>query len=95
MACALAQNGISYEHRRDLGTPPEITLQRRVSGHDELAEYARCLDDHSDAVARAAESLTGQAVAIVCYEREPHLRHRSLVADRLATLTGARIELLM
>ena len=92
LAHTLAQDGIDYQHRRDLGTPPEMMLQRRVAGHYELQEYARYLDANSDAVVRAADAISGQIIAILCYERDPELCHRSVVATRLADLTGSRVE---
>lgn len=92
LALALSQCGIAYQHRRDLGTPPDMMRQRRVTGQYEMQEYARYLDDNIDVVVRTADDLSGQVIAILCYERYPELCHRSVVADRLARLTGARVE---
>ena len=95
LAEALSNSGIDYQHRRDLGTPPELMRQRRDTGHYEIEAYANYLDENLEAVARAAEAVTGQVIAILCYERDPELCHRTVVADRLARLIGARIEHLM
>ena len=91
LAEAVSAAGIEYQHRRDLGTPPNLMKQMKESGHYELKEYAKYLDGDNAAITRAAEELAGR-IALLCYELDPNQCHRSVVADRLSRVTGAPIE---
>ena len=82
----LAEHGISYEHRRELGTPVDIRGLFR-SGHFEEARAAY----REHAVAHAGESLDALAAelprvrtALLCLEANPAGCHRRIVAELLA-----------
>lgn len=83
----LAAAGIAYEHRRSLGTPPEIrTFYRRSA----VREAARRFRDHAESTAGeeldalAAELTAGTpATALLCLEAEPSACHRRVLADLL------------
>jgi uncharacterized protein (DUF488 family) len=83
----LAAAGIAYEHRRSLGTPPEIRAFYRRSA---VREAARRFRDHAEATAAdeldalAAELAAGApATALLCLEAEPAACHRRVVAELL------------
>lgn len=87
LADRLAAAGIAYEHRRSLGTPPEIrTFYRRSA----VREAARRFRTHAETTAAAeldalAAELTagGPATALLCLEAEPSACHRRVLAELL------------
>jgi uncharacterized protein (DUF488 family) len=83
LGASLATRGIRYLHDRRLGTPkPGRDAARR--GRTE--EMARIFAAHmqSDAaragLADAVGLATSERVCLLCFEREPHACHRSIVA---------------
>ena len=86
LALQLADHGISYEHRRELGTPRDIRGLFRA-GHLDAARAAY----REHAVAHAGESLDALAAelprvrtALLCLEANPAGCHRRVVAELLA-----------
>jgi len=83
---ALASRGIAYEHRRALGTPPDI---RWLFKAGRLLEATAAYRDHVereaaaelDALARDLDH--GPRTALLCLEAEPAACHRSVLADAL------------
>ena len=89
----LAEHGISYEHRRELGTPADIRGLFR-SGH--LEEARAAYREH--AVAHAGESLDAQAAGRPRggaggrgREANPAGGHRRIVAVRRAVRVPGRV----
>ena len=86
LAALLAEHGIAYEHRRRLGTPPDLRALYRAGRVAEAAAAYRvqledtAADELSD-LARELES--GPATALLCLEADPAECHRSVVADAL------------
>ncbi|MBC7986767.1 MAG: DUF488 domain-containing protein [Sphingomonadaceae bacterium] len=87
LAAGLREAGIDYVHLKALGTPPEgreaarkgdrVTLERVYAGQLELP----------DARAQAAEMLELAAEkpsALLCFERDPAMCHRTLLAAAVA-----------
>ncbi len=96
LAANLASAGIGYRHFRALGTPKEgreaakkgdmATLKAVYAGQLELPE--------AQAAVAALEGLaTEQATALLCYERDPAMCHRSLLIE--AEMPGAEVHHLM
>lgn len=91
LAASLAQRGISYCHERSLGTPKPGRLAVRA-GHPEAMRAI--FADHmktataQEGLARATELAGGQRICLLCFEREPHDCHRSIVAMDIAQVTG-------
>src|SRR3712207_5688565 len=82
----LAEHGIGYEHRRALGTPPDIRWLFRASRVQEGAQQYRAhveatASDELDAL--AAELDTGPRTALMCLEAEPAECHRRVVTEAL------------
>lgn len=82
LAAALGEAGVGYVHLRALGTPKpgrdaakkgdRATLERVYAGQLDLPE----------AQAEAAKMLdlaAGQPSALLCFERDPHVCHRTLL----------------
>lgn len=82
LAAALAERGIGYVHLKALGTPKpgrdaakkgdRATLEAVYAGQLELPEAAA-------AAARMREMIAEKPSALLCFEREPHMCHRTLL----------------
>ena len=81
----LAEHGIAYEHRRALGTPPDL---RHLYKSGKVAEGASGFAEHVETTAAAqldalAAELAREGTprtALLCLEAEPEECHRSVVA---------------
>src|SRR5215213_2970657 len=83
----LAEHGIAYEHRRDLGTPPDLKVLYK---HGRSAEAAPAFRAHVEATAGAeldalaAELPVAPRTALMCLEADPAHCHRRVLAEALA-----------
>ena len=82
----LGERGIAYEHRKALGTPPDL---RWLFHAGRLAEAASAYRDHVEATAPgaldelAAELAAAPRTALMCLEAEPAVCHRRVLAEQL------------
>jgi uncharacterized protein (DUF488 family) len=82
----LADHGIAYEHRRCLGTPPDI---RHLFRTNQLGAARERYREHVEATATdeldalAAELPRAPRTALLCLEADPAGCHRRLVAEAL------------
>ena len=88
LAIALAEHGIAYEHRRELGTPLEIRGLFRAGRLEEAgAAYRVHAEAHAvlelDALAGELDG-GGPRTALLCLEANPAGCHRRVVAELLA-----------
>ena len=84
----LADHGIAYEHRRELGTPPDLRALFRANRVAEAREgfrahIERTAADELDAL--AAELDHGPRTALLCLEADPAGCHRRVLAELLGT----------
>jgi uncharacterized protein (DUF488 family) len=87
LALKLAEHGMSYEHRRELGTPLEIRGVFRAGRTEEAATaYRAYAEAHAgeELDALAAELERGPRTALLCLEANPAGCHRRVVAELLA-----------
>jgi len=83
----LADHAIAYEHRRALGTPPDLRWLYKAG---RLAEAAAGFRAHVEANAGAElDALAAELghvppTALLCLEADPAGCHRTVVAERLA-----------
>lgn len=91
LADLLGDHGIAYEHRRALGTPPDI---RWFYKNRREAEGARRFATHieSDDGALALDSLAAELrdastppTALLCLEADPAVCHRRTLTEHLTT----------
>jgi uncharacterized protein (DUF488 family) len=88
LGALLAEHGIAYEHRRELGTPLEIRGLYRA-GHSERA--AAAYRDHiENNAAREVDDLAGSIAvgprtALLCLEENPAECHRRVLTEALRT----------
>jgi uncharacterized protein (DUF488 family) len=82
----LGERGIAYEHRRELGTPPDLRWLFHSGRHAEAAEAYR---EHVEATAADALDALGAELdaaprtALLCLEADPAHCHRRVLCDRL------------
>jgi uncharacterized protein (DUF488 family) len=82
----LNDHGIAYEHRKPLGTPPDI---RWFYKHGRTAEGAPKFREHVERTAAhdlddlAAELDDGPRTALMCLEADPAVCHRRTLTDAL------------
>ncbi|MGH6781209.1 MAG: DUF488 family protein [Sphingomonadaceae bacterium] len=87
LARGLSEAGIDYVHLRALGTPPEGRYAARKNDRATLETvYAEQLE-LPEAIAEAAMMLDLAAEkpsALLCFERDPAICHRTLLLDAVA-----------
>jgi uncharacterized protein (DUF488 family) len=83
----LGEHGIAYEHRRALGTPPDI---RWFYKNNRVAEGAAAFrahvrEDAAEELDALAAELDGgaPATALLCLEADPATCHRRILTDEL------------
>ncbi len=82
----LAEHGIAYEHRRALGTPPDIRWYYKAG---RVAEAAPAFREHvertaaADLDALAVELERGPRTALLCLEADPATCHRRVLSECL------------
>jgi uncharacterized protein (DUF488 family) len=87
----LGEHGIAYEHRRGLGTPPDLRALYRAG---RIAEAAAAYRRHVEEFAReeldvlAGELATGPRTALLCLEADPGCCHRRVVTEQLTVRRG-------
>lgn len=91
LSALLREHGIEYVHEVGLGTPPELMKDRRFQGTYDLRVYEAHLEANQEPLQRTAVTTEGRVVALLCFEADPTVCHRSVVAARLARLTGRRV----
>ena len=82
----LGAHGIAYEHRKALGTPPDIRWffknKREAEGRDAFRTHIEeSASDELDAL--AAELDRAPATVLMCLEAEPEGCHRRVLAEQL------------
>ena len=83
----LGDHGIAYEHRKALGTPPDLRhdfhagrIERARAGY--RAHVEASAPDQLDALAGELEH--GPRTALLCLEEDPAACHRRVVCEALA-----------
>ena len=82
----LGDHGIAYEHRRALGTPPDI---RWFFKNNRIAEGRAAFERHieaghaADLDTLARELVHAPPTALMCLEADPSVCHRRVLAERL------------
>ena len=95
LAATLDENGIAYLHLQKLGTPDDGRQAARAGKLDTLWRiYAKHLMT-PDAVEAMGELVAivraGEAVCLLCYERDQACCHRSRIAEIVSERTGASV----
>ena len=87
LAAGLGAVEIGYEHLRALGTPLDIRAEFRANNTDEArARYREYLLGDREArveLETLAELCSRERVAILCFEHDPRVCHRTVIAEEL------------
>jgi len=82
---ALAERGIAYEHRRALGTPPDIRWLFKANRVAEGRAAFRAHIENDPALdALAVELPAGPRTALLCLEAKPAECHRRVITELCA-----------
>jgi uncharacterized protein (DUF488 family) len=89
----LARAGIDYRHMKALGAPKPIRDRLRKAGDRSafFKEFRAHLRGQREALAELGEIVAGTSACLVCFEADPALCHRTVVAEAVAKKTGAAI----
>jgi uncharacterized protein (DUF488 family) len=105
LQAALETAGIEYRHHKELAPTTELR-QLQYREDERLGEgkrsrthiapayaegYTREILDHVDLAPIVDQMPKSGAAALFCVERDPEACHRSLIAERMATLFGVRV----
>jgi uncharacterized protein (DUF488 family) len=93
LAAALGGAGMTYLHIRSLGCPKAIRGQYRVDGDWQAytAAFLKHLRTKSGEVHELARLCEQQPAALLCYEADAGLCHRTYVARAVAAVSGADV----
>ena len=83
----LGDHGIRYEHRKALGTPPDIRWLFKANRLDEARDaYRRHVEERAgQELDELAEELdSGPPTALLCLEAEPAACHRRVLTEALS-----------
>jgi uncharacterized protein (DUF488 family) len=83
----LASHGIAYEHRKALGTPPDLRHDFRAGRLEQARAGYRAHVEATAAAeldALAAELEPGPRTALLCLEEDPARCHRRVLCEALA-----------
>ena len=84
---ALAEEEIEYVHLRALGTPADGRAAARAGRHEELERIYAGQLELPEAMAQSAQMLElaeERPSALLCYERDPAVCHRTLLLSAIA-----------
>jgi uncharacterized protein (DUF488 family) len=89
--------GIQYQHMRELGCPKPIRDLYRLDS--DWNRYLKSFKEHlrrqSGAVGTLAALAQSSRVALVCYEADPEMCHRTIVARAAASRNGTAVVYLL
>jgi len=94
LAASAEAAGIGYRHLQPLGTPKP---GRDAARKGDAATMARIFAAHMEgdepqaALAEAAALAAARPACLLCFERDPHLCHRTILAGLIAGRTGQPI----
>lgn len=88
---ALQGIGVSYEHRRELGTPPHLMEVMRQEGTYSLISYEEFFEAQEDLLTNLVHAVAEARTVLLCYELDPEVCHRSVLARRAAKEAGFNV----
>lgn len=94
LANHLEQSEISYAHMVKLGCPKPVRDTYRIDG--DWARYTKGFMKHLQVQTAAVKELSALAAtsscALLCYEADYNFCHRSMVANAVSEMSGARVK---
>lgn len=88
---ALEQANIGYRHEKLLGSPKLIRHRLREDKNYKrfFKDFARHLDKQADLLNLLTQELKG-SIALMCYEKDYQICHRTAVANALTDIAGLK-----
>jgi uncharacterized protein (DUF488 family) len=94
LAASAEARGVRYVHIQALGTPKAGRIAARAGRGEEMARIfgAHLQTEAAQAGLVAARDIaSGAPCCLLCFERDPHLCHRRIVAEVIAAQTGQQV----
>lgn len=93
LASTLSASGFEYTHISDLGCPKPIRNQYRADGNWRRYKvgFIKHLATQGEAVKELVDLAQSSTCALLCFEADFNLCHRSLVADEVRLSYGMRV----
>ncbi len=93
LAKTLEKEGIGYAHRVALGTPKPIRARYKRDGDFAALRVAfeKYLAHQELALAELVDLVKGKRACLVCFEADPALCHRSIVAEEARKRGAAKV----
>ncbi|MFJ1471393.1 DUF488 domain-containing protein [Massilia orientalis] len=90
----LNTNGFAYQHISELGCPKSIRDQYRLDGDWQRykKDFKRYLASQSEVISQLSEMAENAHCALLCFEANYRMCHRSLVADAVQHASGIEVE---
>ena len=91
----LQAHGLAYESWPELGAPEparEAAKQGDAAAFFRLYEAQLDTGEGRQALAKLAQLAMNESPCVMCYERDPAQCHRMLIAERLESIAGPRVE---
>lgn len=94
LATALESAGIEYLHVRALGNPRSYreALKNGMDFTTFAGQFASLLDENEQVLGEVLMRAHQSRVCLLCFEEDPNRCHRSLVAERLSSLSKGQIQ---
>lgn len=91
----LTYSGIKYYHFRELGTPEPLRNYLAEKGdYEKFFElYKSFLPEFRDSLDDLVDMGTKEEICILCFEKDPHFCHRTVVAELLKEYSGKKIQI--
>lgn len=92
-ASALLEANIQYTHIVDLGTPKDIRNNLKTSwDYDTFFEqFTDYIVSQTDALQQAVNIALQQNTVLLCFERNPRICHRSVVAAEMVRISNLQL----
>lgn len=94
LSAALAEVGISYLHLKGLGDPKS---GREAARDGDYAKFRKIFAKHMTSTTAqsdlqtAISHISSERACLMCYEREPKMCHRTIVAGAISSSIGASV----
>jgi len=89
----LENNGIHYLHYKSLGAPKPIRTKFKETGNLETftKEYSAHLAEQDTELWELYSTALDDTSCILCFEKDAHLCHRSILGEKLGKLNGHKV----